>query len=203
MGLAAGAGDGVGLSICLKRPNVLLCCAHVQALVRLVYVIAVAQAAHFRRLSGKATTAQGVDGVLAPHLLPFLRRAHIVQSLLTSATASDTCVALPFCQQTQDIQAGAESNHQVAAFPLRCSSTCSALLQPPVCQRSAYHVGKANVLVQPPLPALPLSGVHIGLDQRGSLVNHERLIIRGQQRASSAVPAVCMTSELGLPLCKA
>ena len=150
------AGGGIGISICQKQPNILLCCAYVQALVHLVYMIAVAQAACFRRLSGKATPAQGVDGVLAPHLLPFLRRAHIVQRLLTSATASDTRAALPFCQQTQGIQAGAENAHQVAAFPCHCTAA-HALLFGSRLHVSSLHIKWARLMI-PPTPFPPLPG---------------------------------------------
>lgn len=113
---------------------------HVQALVHLVYIIAVVQAAHFRRLSEKAAPAQGVDEVLAPHLLPFLRRAYIVQSLMTSATASDTQASLPFCQQTEGVHAGPESNRQVAALARQHTSTCSAHLRMLAYWHCAYPV---------------------------------------------------------------
>ena len=82
---------------------VMLAC--LQALLRLVYTIATAQAAYFTSagLTGTASLAQ-VRRVLAPLLFPFLQRAHIVMCLITSASASVTRSTLPFCQQGKQKQ---------------------------------------------------------------------------------------------------
>ena len=77
--------------------------ACLQALVRLVYTIATAQAAYCASLNGAASLAQ-VRGVLAPLLIPFLQRAHIVMCLITSASASETRSTLPFGQQGKHTQ---------------------------------------------------------------------------------------------------
>lgn len=72
---------------------------HLQALTRLVSYMSIAQAAEFRTTAENAAPAE-FDQAVAPHVLPFLRRAYVVECQMTSLPASETYARLQCCHQT-------------------------------------------------------------------------------------------------------